>query len=666
MRVCMKDWRVRGGLLAAAVGALALGGFAAIWAFDVGGVAGVARERTFDLLYTAFPRALSSSRVVTVDIDRRTLQALGDWPIPRTAIARLIEEIAAAGAKAIALDIFLGGPDRRSAQTLADEVSRLAGGEEYATAIRQLPDSDAAFAAALAHTPTVLGALAAASPAPFTVNLIRVEGVLDAREVTLTDGFMPPHEPLADAALAIGIQSLFGEDGARVRRVPLLLLGNGILAPSLALEAARVAAGAAIVTVAPDAARLSFGDRSADVAEGGEMRIHWSDPRRWPMRTVSAVDVLKGTVDAGRFSEATVVIGSSAPEAGSLRPTAASPLTPSLQIEAEAIEQLLAGGAPVRHASAAGRELGAMLAIGIIAIILAAWLGPLPAGVGIVALIALWLGICLNAFFAGSLIDPVGPPAAALIAGNAAAAASFARTLRLKALISQRFAQYLAPEVVDEIIARPDRLRRSGELRQVTALFTDVEGFTAMTNRVAPTTLIALLDRYFDGLCRVALAHGGMIDGITGDALHVFFNVPLERDDHVDAALDCALAMQGFAEPFRLSAEARAAGFGRTRIGVESGPAIVGDVGGSRRLNYTAHGNAINRTARLEAANKEFGSAICVGPGAAAAARRANLRALGSLTLRGFDQAVTVYTPEEPAVSSPKPGPPQSADRPTA
>jgi adenylate cyclase len=661
----MKDFygRVRGGLLAAAVGALALGSFAAVWALDIRGVAGIARERAFDLLYTAFPRAPGSAHVVAVDIDRKTLQALGDWPIPRTEIARLIERIAAGGAKAIALDIFLGGPDRRSSRTLANEISHLAGGEGYATAIRQLPDSDTAFAAALAHTPTVLGALAAASPAPFSVNLIRVDGMLDEHEVTLTDGFMPPHGPLADAALAIGIQSLFGEDGARVRHVPLLLLGDGILAPSLALETARIAAGAAIVTVAPNAATLSFGDRSADIAEG-QMRIHWSDPRLWPMRTVSAADILDGAVDTRRFAEAAVVIGSSAPEAGSLRPTAASPLTPSLQIEAEAIEQLLAGGVPVRHATAPARELAAMLAIGLIAIILAAWLGPLPAGLGIVALIALWLGICLNAFFAGSLVDPVGPPSAAFIAGNAAAAASFARTLRLKTLISQRFAQYLAPEVVDEIIARPDRLRRSGELRQVTALFTDVEGFTAMTNRVAPVTLIALLDRYFDGLCRIALAHGGMIDGINGDAVHVFFNVPLERDDHVDAALDCALAMQRFAEPFRLTDDARAAGFGRTRIGVESGPAIVGDVGGSRRLNYTAHGNAINRTARLEAANKEFGSTICVGPGAAAAARRVNLRALGSLTLRGFDQPVTVYTPEE--LSSPKPKPPQSAARPTA
>ena len=501
-------------------------------------------------------------------------------------------------------------------------------------------------------------ALAAPSPVALALNPIRVDRALDVHEVTRTDGFTSPYRPLADAALAIGVQSLFGEDGGRVRRVPLLLAGNSTLAPGLALETARVAANAAIITVASGEQSLSFGGRSANIAEGGQMRIRWSDPTRWPLRTISAIDVLKSNMDTTRFSGAAVVIGSSAAEAGSLRSTIAAWLTPSVQIEAEAIEQLLAGGAPVRHASALPIELTAMIVIGLIALGLAALLGPLPAAAAIMALIAAWLGTCIASFFAGSLIDPVGPAAAALVAGNVAAGASFARTRRLKALIAQRFAQYLAPEVVDEIIARPDRLKRSGELRKVTALFTDVEGFTAMTNRLAPTALIALLDPYFDGMCRIALRHGGMIDAIAGDALHIFFNVPLERNDHVDAALDCALAIHQFAEAFCLTPGAHAAGFGRTRIGSESGPAIVGDVGGSRRLNFTAHGDTINLAARLEAANKEFGSAICVGPGAAAAAQRTRLRPLGSLMLRGFDAPVPVYTPEHLAVSLPKQAPP--------
>jgi adenylate cyclase len=358
------------------------------------------------------------------------------------------------------------------------------------------------------------------------------------------------------------------------------------------------------------------------------MRIHWTDPARWPLRTISAIDLLRGTADSMRISGAVVVIGSSAPQAGALRPTAANPLTSSLQIEVEAIDQLLAGSAPVRHSFAAGVELAAILLIGLGAAWLAALLGPVPAAASVAGLVSAWIAGCIGAFFLGVLIDPVGPAAAALLTGNITAGVSFARTLRLKALISQRFAQYLAPEIVTEILAHPDRLKRSGEMRTVTALFTDVEGFTAMTNRVSPKELIALLDQYFDEVCRTALKHNGMIGGFAGDAVNIFFNVPLERPDHADSALDCAVAIFHLTEAFRRTPAAAAARFGRTRIGLESGPAIVGDVGGSRRLNYTAHGDAINIAARLEAANKEFGSAVCVGPGAAAAIRHAKLRRL--------------------------------------
>jgi adenylate cyclase len=645
--------RIRVGKLPAAAGALALAFVIAIWTLNPVGLPGLARERAFDLLYTLFPRSSGNTPVVAVDIDDKTLQALGDWPIPRAEIARLVEWVAAAGAAAIALDIFFSGPDCRSSHTLADEVSRLSGGERYAAAIRELPDSDAAFAAILARTPAVIGVLAAPSPEPAAFNLIRVDGTLGPDEVTRAGGFTPPYGVLADAALAIGIQSLFGEDGARVRRVPLLIAGSNVLAPGLALETARVATGAAIVTVSSKDAKLIFGDRSADIAEGSQMRIHWTAPTRWPLRTISALDVLQGKAEAGRFSGAAVVIGSSTPQAGALRPTAVNPLTPSLQIEAEAIEQLIAGGASVRRYLAYPLEIAAMLLIGLAAAAVAALLGPLPAAAGVAALIAAWIATSVGAFIAGSLIDPVGPTVAAVLAGNVAAGVSFARSLRLKALISRRFAQYLAPDVVAEIIARPDRLKRSGEMRTITALFTDVEGFTEMTNRLAPTELIALLDQYFDVLCRTALNHNGMIDAIAGDALHIFFNVPLERHDHVDVALDCAVEIFRVTEEFRRTSAARAARFGRTRIGIESGPAIVGDVGGSRRLNYTAHGDAINMAARLEAANKEFGSAICVGPGAAAAARRTKLHALGALTLRGFDAPVSVFTPE--GLSSPTP-----------
>jgi adenylate cyclase len=278
--------RIRSALLPAAVGMLVLALFSAIWTMNVAGLPALARERAFDFLYTLFPRAASNIPVVAVDIDAKTLQELGDWPIPRAEIARLVEFVTAAGAVAVAVDIFFGGPDRRSSRTLADEVSRLPGGDQYSEAIRGLPDSDMALAELLERTPTVIGALAAPSRTAAVFNLIHVDGVLAPEDVTTAGGFAGPHAILADAALALGIQSLLGEDGARVRRVPLLLASGGVLAPGLALETARVATGAPFATAS--AAKLLFGKRSVSISEGGQMRIHWTDPGLWPLPTISA------------------------------------------------------------------------------------------------------------------------------------------------------------------------------------------------------------------------------------------------------------------------------------------------------------------------------------------------------------------------------------------
>jgi adenylate cyclase len=200
--------------------------------------------------------------------------------------------------------------------------------------------------------------------------------------------------------------------------------------------------------------------------------------------------------------------------------------------------------------------------------------------------------------------------------------------------------------VVRAIVANPESLKREGEMRVVTALFTDIEDFTRLTTQLEPKELIALLDPYFDGVCRIIIDNGGMIDLIVGDAVHAFFNMPFDMEDHADRAVACAMAIIDFTQTFRSASAPAAAGFGRTRIGVETGRAIVGDVGGARRLNYTAHGGVSNAAARLEAANKEFGSSICIGPGAAAAVRLTRLVAIGKTQLRGFRASVEVYSPE--------------------
>uniref|UniRef100_UPI0022EB70D8 adenylate/guanylate cyclase domain-containing protein n=1 Tax=Falsiroseomonas oryzae TaxID=2766473 RepID=UPI0022EB70D8 len=222
-------------------------------------------------------------------------------------------------------------------------------------------------------------------------------------------------------------------------------------------------------------------------------------------------------------------------------------------------------------------------------------------------------------------------------------AAHAAAERRARALHA-RFEQRLPPAVVRRIASAPDALRLDGEMREITALFTDLEGFTALTERVAPNDLVAMLDAYLDALTRVVVAHGGMVEKIVGDAVHAVFNAPLDLPDHPRRALDCAVALLAAAEAQRRTPLGTRLALGRTRIGIETGPAVVGDVGGSGRLDYTAHGDVMNTAARLEAYNKKLGTAICIGPVAAERIGRAALRPLGAHAVRGRAAPLELYT----------------------
>jgi adenylate cyclase len=297
----------------------------------------------------------------------------------------------------------------------------------------------------------------------------------------------------------------------------------------------------------------------------------------------------------------------------------------------------------------------------VLGLILAARLRPLLAAAMLLATCLAWSGAALAAVpTLGLLVDPAGPTLVALLAFIVASIARFARDELQARLLRASFEQYLAPDVVRRIAADPSAVRLRGELREITALFSDIEGFTSMTERADPVDLVALLDTYFDMATRVVIEHGGMVGKFVGDAVQAIFNAPVALPNHPGRAVDCALALLAASEEVRASPLGRRLGLGRTRIGLETGTAIVGDVGGSRKLDYTAYGNAMNTAARLEAANKDLRSSICIGPGAAARLDPSRLREIGTLTLRGQSQPVRVFTPAVlwDGAIAPKPRPP--------
>jgi len=603
------------------------------------------RERAFDSLLRLASSEREADRIAIVDIDRRSLQALGPWPWSRERIAALVDAAAASHPKVLCIDILIAGPDERSPAALARRLSLLTNNDAVQRLAGELADGDALLSAAIAKVPTALGVgldPENAGDTPARAQIL-VKGDLDTSGFWEARGTIGPDPPVATTAAAFGTLALPGDADGNVRRAPLLTLADGQLVPGLAIEAVRLAEQATALLVAAEAGRIRIGQTSVPLEAAGMLRLLPPDAGHWARRTVAAAKLMKGEVAAENLAGRIVLFGSSAPELGGLRSTGAG-LTPSVHLQADAVRQILSGEAPTRPIWIRLAEYVAVLLVSAGAIAAGLALGPLAGSVSVLlASLAWWMTAAVAATGSLLLVDPIFVPAVAVAAFAAASLTTAAGTLRREALIRRRFEQHLAPEVVRRIVERPDLLKLEGELREVTAMFTDIEGFTAMTERSDARLLVAVLDRYFEGVTQRVVDHGGMIDKIVGDGVHALFNAPLDLADHTARAVACATAIVDYAEKFREGATAAALGFGRTRIGIETGEVVIGDVGGGRKLDYTAHGNAVNAAARLEAANKDLGSVVCIGPTAAARLDPSSLRPLGPIAIRGRSMEACVF-----------------------
>jgi len=324
----------------------------------------------------------------------------------------------------------------------------------------------------------------------------------------------------------------------------------------------------------------------------------------------------------------------------------------------------LLGHAPYRGAWMNWTETAASLALGVVAIAVIVFLPPGRSATIILCLFLAWFAIAaILSTRALWLTDPVGPIVAALFAAQAAGLTQFGLTYRQRILIERRFAHHLPAAVVRRIADNPHELRLAGELRTITVLTTDIEGFTAMTERLEPQAVVALLDRYIDLVVGIIVDHGGMVDKLIGDAVHAYFNAPLDLPAHAEKAVACACAIIAATEELRKDPQVAPMGLGRTRIGIETGPAILGEVGRGAKRDYTAYGHAVNLASRLEQVNKQLGSSIALGPGTVAALKgKIEVRRLGRVAIRGVDGEVEVFEPRlQPArktdVSAPEPAP---------
>ncbi len=617
------------------------------------------RESMFDaILPLLAPRAIQSS-VVVVDIDSESLARYGPWPWSRLRLANLIQKIAQAKPRVVGIDILLSEPDRLSPARLARDLGIGADGEELAKLASKLPDGDAAVADALRLAPAVLGFVldpTGTRPPPPGVPFL-AHGHAQAPDIWQSAGAIGPLPAIAAASSGFGAIALAADADGEIRRVPLLVVSSGQLSPGLAAEVSRVNYGAAsyIIDAAPQ--RLRIGPLAVPIDADATLRILPRPAAEWAKRTVPAWEILAGKSAPSRLANRIVLIGSGAPEVGGLRETPVSPITPTIQIQADATEMLTGAVLPHRPPWVPSAEILGAVVLGLASVALALFRRPVSALVLLALLCLGWEAGTIAAFIQQRvMIDMAGPPAIAIVVFTAAAIGTYAQTeWRMRAL-RQRFEQHLAPDVVRMIAENPTALRLEGTSREVTAMFSDIEGFTALTDRSAADEVVQLLDGYLAIVVDSVVKHGGMVDKLIGDGVFALFNVPLDLADHARCAFAAGQAIIQATEDYRRTPLAAKLGLGRSRIGIESGIAIVGDVGGGSKLDYTALGNVVNTASRLESINKDFNTSICIGPTAAKMLDQQEIERLGTVKIRGRDAEIDVFTERMPipkrAVSS--------------
>lgn len=208
------------------------------------------------------------------------------------------------------------------------------------------------------------------------------------------------------------------------------------------------------------------------------------------------------------------------------------------------------------------------------------------------------------------------------------------------------FSRYVSPDVVQQLIDDPSRLTVSSRRQVATFIFTDIAGFTSLSESLDSRNLSDLLNAYLDGVCQIVLRHQGTIDKFIGDAVMAIFNAPLALPDHAERAVRCAIELDKFAQEFREIHNRRGVPLGVTRIGLHCGQAVVGNFGSHTRMDYTALGDSVNVAARVEGVNKLFGTRICCTQAIVDQCKEVKFLPLGDVLLKGKTLAVALYTPQ--------------------
>ncbi|MBI5519884.1 MAG: adenylate/guanylate cyclase domain-containing protein [Desulfovibrio sp.] len=606
----------------------------------------------------------SSGVPVIVDIDEKSLAALGQWPWPRYRVALLLEKIRQAGALSVGMDVVLAEPDRTSPALLQRQIKKeLMVDVSFQGLPKALEDHDALLASVLSGKPYVLGFYFSFSKAeadqqkqdgdclikPAQVALLSAPGALPPEQALHSAfGAVCPLPVLAGAATATGFFNATPDPDGILRRVALLINYNGQLYPSLALATLMQATGDPAVLLKLDtqgADSMRYAGSVIPVDRAGQMLVNYrGGGGMFPY--ISAVDIIEGRADPALLNGKIAFIGTSAAGLKDLRATPFSAVYPGVETHATILDNILTQDFISVPDYAPAVELGATLLAGVVITLLVAWAKAVWIVLPLLGMaFGLWEGTSHLMSDLRVYISPLYSYIA--LAANFAllTVIKFWREEKQKKFIHGAFSHYLAPAVIKQIYDSPESLSLQGQEKEVTVMFSDVRGFTTMSEKLTPTQVTDLLHDYLTPMTRVITGNMGTLDKFIGDAIMAFWNAPVDVPEHQKKAVDSALRMfehlkelnKGFQEKFGLTI--------KIGVGLHCGRVRVGNMGSADLFDYTLIGDNVNLTSRLEGLTKYYGQTLLVSQAMREACGDAYAYLeMDSVRVKGKHEPITIYT----------------------
>lgn len=608
-------------------------------------------------------------RIVILDIDERSLAEVGRWPWGRNTLAKLMDNLFDHyKAGVVGFDVVFAEKDESSGLKILEALE--AGDLHYDRMFREKLDEirptmewDRIFSESLKNRPVILGYYFKppqpdGSPSPSTGALpppaVRFEGEGSGPFIG-AGGFGGNLDILQKNAFGGGFfdNPVVSRDGV-FRRVPVLQVYKDGLYESLALAVLRAMLGGPGLqfdTIPMGEGRppvldaITVGGLRIPVDRTGSLLAPYRG-RQGAFPYVSIVDVLEKRADPKILEGAVLLVGATAPGLMDLRSTPVQNVYPGVEVHANIISGILDGRVMNKAIWVDGAEFVWLVVLGVLVTLLFPFLSPLKTLLAVLLLGGANLWINLHFWYGAKLVLPLASPMA-LLAGLFLLHVSFGFFMESlgKKRISRVFGQYIPNELVDEMNRTGTSVEVGGESREMTVLFSDVRGFTTISEGLDPQELVKLMNAFLTPMTKVVHDQRGTIDKYMGDAIMAFWGAPLADPKHAEHGVRAALEMVKAMAALRTSFEKRGWKPIKVGIGLNTGTMNVGNMGSDFRLAYTVLGDAVNLGSRVEGLTKAYGVQIIITEATRAAIEDLVCRELDRVRVKGKAEPVTIYEP---------------------